>query len=1207
MPGSQQNLKQNMAGQAATYSTPEISTVSSTTGGDVTWRDTQQTGSSWRDSRTQQTENIERGITISSPSTSSTLSQKENIFSWKDHSTGGQVSTAQQSSGTQQVSTAQQPSGTQQVSMAQQSSGTQQSSSAQQSSGTQQISTAQQSSGTQQKSEPLQTVSQGTGQRADRNGGQISQSIQSSEQRLQKTSDTSGTMGTENLRAGTLSGKSETSSYQRAAGEGQAKSAADTGIGQSRSNQTGITKEVSSGYTGQVSYQGSQRSERHFRPEGSNEQGKQAGRMEGIRTEGQSTASKEISSEKKENKAVQTENKRVPMWGRTGETPEKPSLVSVPRELKNIKDFNPKKQDIVEIKTREITETGKISTVDTQRNLIQDWNKQVSGGVATKTDSATKTDIKTETVQRTKTKADAEHIRPEQVTQGFGTLSTLGKAFKMLGNIVESIKPALAKEVDKIKSSITGSDRVKSSITGQQVTAKGSSIMGQQVDTGKFINTDNIFRRVNAQINEAINLFDKKNAAEKLTFQEKGAFITKDMISNRKKRLDPDSLEATEAVMGWDKTDYVATFPTEVHQDANLELKRLCQMCQIVVNVDMVLCPSCAKLRRGLYDEMEPYFTRLALIKKQKLEEKNKSRGVIQEVSGIVVRDKVELSTEQPAIRESKVMSDGRSKMTRLDENTLWCNKKFALPEGCKVQTTPSWAKDYISNKTNNLEHSLSLATLSPSFELLARDSVEFPLDIHSITTRLNESISRDNIVEENRTSWKKEGIKRRERIYSQGLVETVTKWGKSDIKQTQIRDRAGTFDFSNITRGKSLESNIFNCGDLYIEESKNYDTDTNVWKYRGKNRFLVHCSFPGENGNRVKYTRLDEGNISRIGIDYDDGRRHIEIHDPSAGKKASITTFDGMACQIDYSSPSMTEKTIIHGTGRGINTKTNSDGEKVGLAWMPLNEVIAYKKEYADGTVNKCYYYDNKATRQMVSYGDGNSYDLLELPGEVTKKLYKYQDGTGEEVTVFEDNKTRRTVKYPDSSVLSEVSYGEDRFKLGMKYGDGTSYLCKNWGNGTTQQCFCWPGSGVARVTTGFDNDSIIERRTFYGDGSATVETKAENWETDSTKISEEVMNRNILESPLFDLIASPSVRKKLMEDPFHNPLLTIDTQLWAQIQLLQSHGKKALIKSIEKIHSLRNSGEQKMTDSSDNENLKNYFNAIKHINNTTMDSNPE
>jgi len=313
------------------------------------------------------------------------------------------------------------------------------------------------------------------------------------------------------------------------------------------------------------------------------------------------------------------------------------------------------------------------------------------------------------------------------------------------------------------------------------------------------------------------------------------------------------------------------------------------------------------------------------------------------------------------------------------------------------------------------------------------------------------------------------------------------------------------------------------------------------------------------------------------------------------------------MACQIDYSSPSMTEKTIIHGTGRGINTKTNSDGEKVGLAWMPLNEVIAYKKEYADGTVNKCYYYDNKATRQMVSYGDGNSYDLLELPGEVTKKLYKYQDGTGEEVTVFEDNKTRRTVKYPDSSVLSEVSYGEDRFKLGMKYGDGTSYLCKNWGNGTTQQCFCWPGSGVARVTTGFDNDSIIERRTFYGDGSATVETKAENWETDSTKISEEVMNRNILESPLFDLIASPSVRKKLMEDPFHNPLLTIDTQLWAQIQLLQSHGKKALIKSIEKIHSLRNSGEQKMTDSSDNENLKNYFNAIKHINNTTMDSNPE
>ncbi|MEQ8173104.1 MAG: hypothetical protein ABRQ38_29740, partial [Candidatus Eremiobacterota bacterium] len=674
-------------------------------------------------------------------------------------------------------------------------------------------------------------------------------------------------------------------------------------------------------------------------------------------------------------------------------------------------------------------------------------------------------------------------------------------------------------------------------------------------------------------------------------FQEKGAFITQEMIGNRKKRLSTESLEATEAVMAWDKTDYVAAFPTEVHKDANLELKRLCQMCQTVVNVDMVLCPSCAKLRRGLYDEMEPYFTRLALIKKQRLEEKNKAKGVIQEVSGIVVKDRVELSTETPAVRTGSKTANSRSTMKKLDENTLWCHRKFTLPEDCKIQTSPSWAKDYISNKTNNLEHSLSLATLSPSFEVLSGDTVELPLDLNSITERLNESISRDNVLEENRTSWKKEGIKRRERVYSQGLVETVTKWDKSDIKQKQIRDRAGTFDFSHITKGKSVESNIFNCGDLYIEESKNYDTDTHVWKYRGKNRFLVHCSFPGENGNRVKYTRLDEGNISRIGIDYDDGRRHIEIQDPASEKKASITTFSGMSCQIDYSSPSMTDKTIIHGSGRGMNIKTNSDGEKVSLAWMPLNEVIAYKKEYTDGTVNKCYYYDNKATRQIVSYSDGNSYDLLELPGEVTKKMYKYNDGTGEEVTVFEDNKTRRTVKYNDSSVLSEVSYGEETFKLGMKYSDGTSYLCKNWGNGTTQQCFCWPGAGIARVTTGFNNDSVIERKTIYGDGSSTLEIKTENWESGVTKIPEEVMNRNILESSLFNLIASPSVRMKLMEDPFHNPLLTLDTQLWAQIQLLQSHGKKALIKSIEKIHSLKYAGEQKseLPNSSDNENLKN------------------
>jgi hypothetical protein len=179
------------------------------------------------------------------------------------------------------------------------------------------------------------------------------------------------------------------------------------------------------------------------------------------------------------------------------------------------------------------------------------------------------------------------------------------------------------------------------------------------------------------------------------------------------------------------------------------------------------------------------------------------------------------------------------------------------------------------------------------------------------------------------------------------------------------------------------------------------------------------------------------------------------------------------------------------------------------------------------------------------------------------------------------------------------------------MKYSDGTSYLCKNWGNGTTQQCFCWPDSGVARVTTGFENDSIIERKTLYGDGSSTAEIKTADWESDITKIPEEVMNRNILESSLFDLIASPSVRMKLINDPFHNPLLTLDTQLWAQIMLLQSSGKKTLIKSIEKILSLKykdlpDQKEGSVCLNPDYKNLKNYFNEMHNLNEKIRDSNP-
>jgi len=421
--------------------------------------------------------------------------------------------------------------------------------------------------------------------------------------------------------------------------------------------------------------------------------------------------------------------------------------------------------------------------------------------------------------------------------------------------------------------------------------------------------------------------------------------------------------------------------------------------------------------------------------------------------------------------------------------------------------------------------------------------TMKFPGDIWSIEKRLEKSFSEDNIVNENRTHRKKDGIRTRERLYSQGLVETVTNWEKSDIKQRTVSDLLERFHFSHTIKGNSIESKIITYDDIYMEDSRNYDTDSAILKYRGKNNFAVHYSLPSKNGNKIKCNTLNAENCSRIMIDFGDGRTYFEVNEASGEKKARRTNFHDGSVQIEYKTPEIERKTVMDKNGGVIDISNNPEREEERISRESGKGMLCYSKKYADGTLNKCCYDGNKV-KQTVLYPGGNSYDLSILPGGVMKKDYNHQDGTKESVTFFEDGKNVRTVRYTDNSLLSEHSYPDDSYKLGMKYSDGTVYLCKGWNNGVSQQCFCWPENGMVRLVTEFEKDNMVERKTIYNNGSCVTEIESEKGK--SQTVSSET---SLLKNALDKITSSPADMDKFLENPFRDPLLTEDLQLWVHI----------------------------------------------------------
>jgi len=129
-----------------------------------------------------------------------------------------------------------------------------------------------------------------------------------------------------------------------------------------------------------------------------------------------------------------------------------------------------------------------------------------------------------------------------------------------------------------------------------------------QERTGQSINTVSLFKGDGGNIKDLKNLhtrLTKLSLTDELGLH-KGVFISDEEIKNRKKHLSREM----ENSMEWDRTKYVSLSPSDLQVESKLKLLRLCQMCQAPVTVDIVLCPSCARLRRQIYTELKVFYSK---------------------------------------------------------------------------------------------------------------------------------------------------------------------------------------------------------------------------------------------------------------------------------------------------------------------------------------------------------------------------------------------------------------------------------------------------------------------------------------------------------------------------------------------------------------------------------------------------------------------
>lgn len=529
---------------------------------------------------------------------------------------------------------------------------------------------------------------------------------------------------------------------------------------------------------------------------------------------------------------------------------------------------------------------------------------------------------------------------------------------------------------------------------------------------------------------------------------------------------------------------------------------------------------------------------------------------------------------------DKKVSPNHRSRIVRWKDGII--NSRENFPQNKPFTSeTPTWIEKDSKEISDTMEKAIRPSLTSPDLTT-ARKPSKIPVNMSDFEKKLDKTLSESPVADESRTVWPEKGIKQKEILYGNGLKESTTNWEKEGIKRREIFNQADDFYFSHTVKDSSLESYQLRQGDMYLEKNVNYDKGSSLWKYERPDKKLEHGFIRGEDGAGLSYTTMEDSSGRKYNsLITEDNIRSYNLTDNIQNKQAKMDLFPEGDFQANLSTPERGEKTIIHKNGVGTDRKINSAGEETNLSWFPDRKTMRYSKKYADGTENKCYFYGNKLTRQSLSYPDGNSYELLELPNNVIKKAYNYKNGTKESLTWFGDGEQRRTVSHKDGSFLTDMLYHGQIQRQGIKFADGSAYLYKNWGNDITQQCYCWPDKGLAHMSTEFEKDGIFEHKYIYSSGAYRREVEKKETEDgkaekiSSLLITKDPAMKSLFEGPLREHVFSPVNMVKFLKDPFRNPILTMDSHLWASVLLMQNRFKEELIKSAEKIQAI-NSGKE-------------------------------
>jgi hypothetical protein len=349
----------------------------------------------------------------------------------------------------------------------------------------------------------------------------------------------------------------------------------------------------------------------------------------------------QIQSDKK--KTIKTEevsNKKISAWTKTGESPKKPSLMQSSRENSvTYKDYEARKKEILAKEdgkghTSKIFDTLKKQNVSDKQTFISNRENKTEKSFKTITgqlDTLPKIDIKTlkETSEWKSLKTfDSLQSKPIAELPGVAKQSNTVKEFEVLkgqpvasmsdavktlmpeavtGRIYESLKnkPVASRELMEIKMA-ANTRAVLNSLDDKPLVQK-NVLEAVRERTAASVSSIQLLRGNNTQVNNLQQLqarVDKINITDNLSVYDKSIFVTKDDIKERKKQNINGDIEF-EQMMAWDKTKYVTTVPTEIHNDSKLELMRLCQMCETKVGVDIVLCPCCALLRKKMYTDLK--------------------------------------------------------------------------------------------------------------------------------------------------------------------------------------------------------------------------------------------------------------------------------------------------------------------------------------------------------------------------------------------------------------------------------------------------------------------------------------------------------------------------------------------------------------------------------------------------------------------------